>query len=364
MKIFKNATYPLVGMLVALSACSGPAPDAGSSANASADLVHSASGSDAVGSKDVSASDTFVTFVDDSGQMTLPRNVASEWNHLGSFAVVNEGTQDGNGLHHVYTTQDVVDHFRATGEFKDGAVLLKDVTGAGRASMTTGRSHWATDTAVWFMMVKDAEGRFEGNPLWGDGWGWALFKGDDLDTQVATDYKSDCITCHIPVEDRDWIHTFAYPQINGGDSSFTMPGDSSAPAETESSEPAAASEEQAQQAEDTVVVAMGSTGDPVAGKSKFGRCASCHSVVPGQNGLGPSLAGVVGRKAGSAVGFNYSQAMASSDVVWSAETLDSHLSDVRGFIPGNRMGQVWPVGVQDAQDRADIIAYLTEVSPQ
>ena len=209
------------------------------------------------------------------------------------------------------------------------------------------------------MMVKDTEGRFEDNPLWGDGWGWAMFNGDDLDTQVATEYKSDCLTCHIPVEDRDWVHTFAYSQINGGDFSFKISDDAPELAPSEHGHQEAGEPTQPVEATSGPMF-----GDPVAGKAKFGRCASCHSVAPGQNRLGPSLAGIVGRKAGGAEGFNYSQALADSDVIWSAETLDAHLLDVRGFIPGNRMGQVWPAGVQDDQDRADIIAYLIEVSPE
>ena len=45
--------------------------------------------------------------------------------------------------------------------------------------MTTGQANWATDaTKVWFVMIKDRKGRYPNSPLWGDGWGWALFKND------------------------------------------------------------------------------------------------------------------------------------------------------------------------------------------
>jgi hypothetical protein len=47
-------------------------------------------------------------------------------------------------------------------------------------------------------MIKDEKGRYPGNPLWGDGWGWALYKSDAPDKQIATDYKKDCLGCHIP----------------------------------------------------------------------------------------------------------------------------------------------------------------------
>jgi hypothetical protein len=42
--------------------------------------------------------------------------------------------------------------------------------------------------------------------LWGDGWGWALFKADVPDKQVATDYKKDCLDCHVPAKSTDWIY--------------------------------------------------------------------------------------------------------------------------------------------------------------
>jgi len=67
-------------------------------------------------------------------------------------------------------------------------------------------------------MIKDSKGRFAGNPLWGDGWGWALFKPNIKEQgqfkNVATDYKSDCIGCHIPAKQNDWIYTEAYPSLN------------------------------------------------------------------------------------------------------------------------------------------------------
>jgi hypothetical protein len=68
--------------------------------------------------------------------------------------------------------------------------------------MTTGDAHWAKDTNVWFVLIKDSKGRYPHNPLWGDGWGWALFKSDAPNKQVATDYKKDCLGCHTPAKSR------------------------------------------------------------------------------------------------------------------------------------------------------------------
>ena len=69
----------------------------------------------------------------------------------------------------------------------------------------------------WFVMVKDSKTRFANNPLWGDGWGWALYKPDIKEQgtfkNVATNYKTDCIGCHIPAKQNDWIYTEAYPSL-------------------------------------------------------------------------------------------------------------------------------------------------------
>ncbi|HSK40067.1 MAG TPA: cytochrome c family protein [Arenibaculum sp.] len=95
--------------------------------------------------------------------------------------------------------------------------------------------------------------------------------------------------------------------------------------------------------------------DAEAGKRVFNSCRACHSVEPGQNKIGPSLAGVVGRPAGEVEGFNYSDAMKSADVVWDEENLGKYLTDPKGFIPGNKMIFV---GIKDEEALANLIAYL------
>jgi cytochrome c len=84
-------------------------------------------------------------------------------------------------------------------------------------------------------------------------------------------------------------------------------------------------------------------------------CAMCHSTLAGRNVMGPSLNGVVGRKAGTMAGFNYSPAMQTSGVVWSEASLDSYLAAPKTFVPKNRMS--FP-GLPAARDRADLIAFL------
>jgi nitrite reductase (NO-forming) len=96
-------------------------------------------------------------------------------------------------------------------------------------------------------------------------------------------------------------------------------------------------------------------GDPAAGKLVFRKCQVCHSLDPGKDILGPSLAGVVGRKAGAEPNYAYSPAMKSANLTWDAKTLDAYLDDPQKAIPGNKMP--FP-GLKTAQDRLDVIAYV------
>ena len=94
-----------------------------------------------------------------------------------------------------------------------------------------------------------------------------------------------------------------------------------------------------------------------AAPASFAACAACHSA-DGTNGLGPSLKGVYGRKAGTAAGFRYSPAMKKAGTVWDDKSLDSFLADTQKAIPGNVMP--FP-GVADEKQRAEIIDYLKTV---
>jgi cytochrome c len=101
-------------------------------------------------------------------------------------------------------------------------------------------------------------------------------------------------------------------------------------------------------------------GDPARGAQDFPVCRACHSVVPGRNMTGPSLAGIWGRKAGSLASFDrYSPALKASGIVWDERTLDAWLKDPAAVVPNNRMP--FP-GIKDDAARADLVAYLKAVS--
>lgn len=149
--------------------------------------------------------------VSDTGDISLPEGF-DLWPTLGAWSTA-DGELVQNGMHQVYASPGAIESFRANGSFADGTVLVKEVRGAATADLSTGAASYATGKQVWFVMVKDAEGRFPDNALWGDGWGWALFEAGDPTVQAASDYQTDCQGCHIPAEDRDWIYAEAYPVL-------------------------------------------------------------------------------------------------------------------------------------------------------
>ena len=101
-------------------------------------------------------------------------------------------------------------------------------------------------------------------------------------------------------------------------------------------------------------------GDAEKGAALFRACVACHSLKPGQNMTGPSLAGLWERKAGSLASFDrYSSALKSSETVWDDKSLDGWLKSPQSLIPQNRM--IFK-GIADAQQRADLIAFLKTAS--
>ncbi|MGB3379473.1 MAG: cytochrome c family protein, partial [Allopontixanthobacter sediminis] len=125
---------------------------------------------------------------------------------------------------------------------------------------------------------------------------------------------------------------------------------------TAAADPAAAAGAPADQWATTDGIAYASlTGDAAAGKVVFAQCRSCHVTEPGVNKTGPSLAGIVGRTAGSVDGYNYSPANANSGITWTEEHLYAYLENPQRVVPKTKM--IFP-GLRDAQKRADVIAYL------
>jgi cytochrome c2 len=101
-------------------------------------------------------------------------------------------------------------------------------------------------------------------------------------------------------------------------------------------------------------------GDPKKGEQVFNaQCKACHSLEAGKNGIGPTLHGLLGRKAGAVSGYSYSAAMKSSGVVWNDDTLKPYLADPHKFIPGDKM---MFAGIKNAAQLDDLLAYLKQAA--
>jgi cytochrome c len=90
-----------------------------------------------------------------------------------------------------------------------------------------------------------------------------------------------------------------------------------------------------------------------------GHCRECHAFDKGDNRLGPTLYGVVGRKAGIVPGFAYSDSLKSSGIAWDEKTLNKWITNPNAVVPGNNMGAIFS-GLADAGERAKIIGFLKQ----
>src|SRR5688572_26146415 len=127
-----------------------------------------------------------------------------------------------------------------------------------------------------------------------------------------------------------------------------------APAATDTAAPVATATSTAT-ATPTPTAAASATTAAATEPAAFAVCKACHSVEPGKNGIGPSLAGIWGEKAGAVPGFEFSDAMKSSGLTWNQATLDRYLTDPRGVVPGTKMAFG---GVADAAKRQAIIDWI------
>lgn len=111
--------------------------------------------------------------------------------------------------------------------------------------------------------------------------------------------------------------------------------------------------------EEIDVAAVLAEGDAGSGERVFNKCAACHKLEDGANGVGPHLYGVVNRTIGAVDGFSYSGALTEQDAeAWTPETLFAFLESPRNWAPGTSMSFA---GLGKVDDRADLIAYLQTI---
>ena len=101
-------------------------------------------------------------------------------------------------------------------------------------------------------------------------------------------------------------------------------------------------------------------GDVKKGADVFAEeCGDCHSAIPGKSKKGPTLTGIIGRKAGTVANFaDYSDSMKNSGIIWTAEKIDAYIAHPKKIVPAGKMKYD---GLDDATSRADVIAYISSL---
>jgi len=149
--------------------------------------------------------------VDGAGNMHVPKEYRTTYEFLGSWSVA--GDKGAKEMHVVYGSPGTAAAYQTTGEFPEGSILVKEVYAAATSEMTTGTVSHQQSLKGWFMMVKDGKNSHPDNKLWGNGWGWSWFDAGDPVKTTSTDFRSDCLGCHIPAKATDWIYVQGYPGL-------------------------------------------------------------------------------------------------------------------------------------------------------
>jgi hypothetical protein len=151
--------------------------------------------------------------VNAKGALRVPDDYQKVYEYLGSWAVAADSGAGAKDMHVVYASPGATEGFKRTGHFPDGTVLVKEVREASTAPMTTGTVSHAATLKGWFVVVRDSKNTHPGNPLWGDGWGWSWFDAGKPMQTTSTDYRKDCLGCHQPAKESDWMYSSGYPTL-------------------------------------------------------------------------------------------------------------------------------------------------------
>ena len=151
--------------------------------------------------------------VDANGNLRVPANYRTSYQFLGTWAVQEAPDKSPTQLHIVYASPGTIAAYRKHKRFPDGSVLVKEVFQTGTGPMKTGIVSRAQTLKGWFVMVKDAKDSHPGNALWGDGWAWSWFDADNPSKTTSTNYRVNCLPCHVPARATDWIYVQGYPPL-------------------------------------------------------------------------------------------------------------------------------------------------------
>jgi len=155
------------------------------------------------------------TVVDAQGNLRVPEDDRTAYQFLGAWAIAADQGKGSPQLHVVYASPGTIAAYRKDGHFPDGSVLVKELFETATEPMKTGTVSHAQTLKGWFVMVRDSKETHPGNKLWGDGWGWSLFDAGNPTKTTSTDYKANCLGCHVPAQATGWIYVSGYPPLKG-----------------------------------------------------------------------------------------------------------------------------------------------------
>ncbi len=151
--------------------------------------------------------------VDAQGNLHVPSSYRADYEFLGAWAIAADKGLGSKEIHLVYATPGTTAAYHKSSHFPDGTVLIKEVHEASTAPMTTGSVSHAQTLKGWFVMVKDSKNSHPDSMLWGDGWGWSWFDAGNPMKTTSTNYKTNCLSCHVPAQATDWVYTSGYPTL-------------------------------------------------------------------------------------------------------------------------------------------------------
>jgi hypothetical protein len=151
------------------------------------------------------------SLVDNTGAIQNPIDFSKSYESLGVIWAVDPGA--GDQMRSSFASPGAISAFAQTGKFADGTVLVRQVVGTTQDRPASRAPNPASGVTEWFVMIKDSKGRYQGSQLWGNGWGWALFKSSAPKRQIVIDYRKECLGCHVTAKQDDWVFVKEHPSL-------------------------------------------------------------------------------------------------------------------------------------------------------
>jgi hypothetical protein len=166
---------------------------------------------DRIGVSQTNVSFNGYSLVDKTGAIQNPIDFSKSYESLGVIWAVD--SRAGDQMRSSFASPGAASAFAQTGTFADGTVLVRQVVGTAQDHPASRAPNPTSGVTEWFVMIKDSKGRYRGSQLWGNGWGWALFKSNSPSRQIVIDYRKECLGCHVTAKQDDWVFVKEHPRL-------------------------------------------------------------------------------------------------------------------------------------------------------